>query len=113
MDEHRQGADSFQGLPLHGPPQDHRLSVSVTQHYTKLTSTSTHWKVRRSIAIGRRWSVPVAPGACIRLASITTKRRSGGKVATAAMGDLRRNSACIHGPQARKRSATAWSVIDS
>src|SRR5712691_10864309 len=61
MDEHRQGADSFPGLPLHGTPQDHRLSVSITQHYTKLTSTSTHWKVRRSIAIGRQWSAPFCP----------------------------------------------------
>jgi hypothetical protein len=31
----------------------------------------------------------------------------------AAMGHICRSSACTHGPQARKRSATDWSVMDS
>src|SRR5215468_10105331 len=44
---------------------------------------------------------------------MTTKRRPGGSVSTADMGSMRRSNACTHGPQARKRSATAWSVIDS
>jgi hypothetical protein len=35
LDEHWQGADGFQGLPLQGLPQDHRLSVRITQNYTK------------------------------------------------------------------------------
>ena len=28
------------------------------------------------------------------------------------MGRIRRRSACTHGPQVRKRSATAWSVME-
>ena len=59
------------------------------------------------------WSVPVAPGACIVLASMTTKRRPAGRVSTGGMGRIRRRSAVTHGPQARKRAATAWSVMDS
>src|SRR5262249_20022026 len=44
---------------------------------------------------------------------MTTKRSPAGSVSTADSGSIRRNMACTHGPQARKRSATAWSVIDS
>src|SRR5215468_11419525 len=44
---------------------------------------------------------------------MTTKRRPAGRGATAAMGTICRSIACTHGPQARKRSATDWSVMDS
>src|SRR5215831_9470996 len=47
------------------------------------------------------------------LASITTKRSPCGRVSTADRGSMRRSIAFTHGPQARKRSATAWSVMDS
>ena len=57
--------------------------------------------------------MPVAPGACILLASRTTKRHPVGSVSTGDSDSIRRSIACTHGPQARKRSATAWSVMAS
>src|SRR5215472_491707 len=47
------------------------------------------------------------------LASMTTKRRPAGSVSPWVSGSIRRSSACTHGPHARKRSATAWSVMVS
>ena len=47
------------------------------------------------------------------LASMTTKRRPADRGSRAAMGSIRRSIALTHGPQARKRSATDWSVMDS
>src|SRR2546426_5648684 len=44
---------------------------------------------------------------------MTTKRSPAGSVSAADMGSIRLNMACTHGPQARKRSATDWSVMDS
>src|SRR5262249_49248607 len=44
---------------------------------------------------------------------MTTKRRPWGRVCTAGMGSMHRSRAFTHGPQARKRSATDWSVMDS
>src|SRR3989442_3010204 len=43
-----------------------------------------------------------------------TKRRSlAGSLSTADRGSIRLSMACTQGPQARKRSATDWSVMDS
>src|SRR4029434_3169093 len=42
---------------------------------------------------------------------MTTKRRPAGRGSMAAMGNICRSIACTHGPQARKRSATDWSVM--
>src|SRR5712664_1232251 len=44
---------------------------------------------------------------------MTTKRNPVGSVPTEDSGSIRRSIACTHGPQARKRSATDWSVMDS
>src|SRR2546422_8031039 len=44
---------------------------------------------------------------------MTTKRSPSGSVSTADMGSIRLSMACTQGPQARKRSATDWSVMDS
>src|SRR4029453_7692542 len=44
---------------------------------------------------------------------MTTKRSPAGSVFTEDSGSIRRNRACTPGPKGRKRSATAWSVIDS
>src|SRR5437867_5083157 len=44
---------------------------------------------------------------------MTTKRCPAGSVSPWASGSIRRNSACTHRPHARKRSATAWSVMAS
>src|SRR5712692_6693254 len=44
---------------------------------------------------------------------MTTKRSPWGRDSTADRGSIRRSIAFTHGPQARKRSATAWSVMDS
>src|SRR4029453_15226338 len=44
---------------------------------------------------------------------MTTKRRPWGSGCTGGMGSMRRSRAFTHGPQARKRSATDWSVMDS
>ena len=52
-------------------------------------------------------------GACTVLASMTKKRSPWGRADTADSGSMCLNVALIHGPQARKRSATDWSVMDS
>src|SRR6266436_5425703 len=44
---------------------------------------------------------------------MTTKRNPVGRVSTADRGSIRRSIAFTHGPQARNRSATDWSVMDS
>src|SRR5262247_1961812 len=44
---------------------------------------------------------------------MTTKRNPVGSVSTGDSDSIRRSIACTHGPQARKRSATAWSVMAS
>src|SRR5215813_5919172 len=44
---------------------------------------------------------------------MTTKRRPTGRGSMAARGNICRSIACTHGLQARKRSATDWSVMDS
>src|SRR6516164_4923544 len=44
---------------------------------------------------------------------MTKKRSPWGNVATADIGSICLNRALTHGPQARKRSATDWSVMDS
>lgn len=62
--------------------------------------------------VGSCRQVLVAPGACRRLASSTTKRHPVGRAAVAALGILGRSRACTHGPQARKRAAPVWSVMD-
>lgn len=86
---------------------------SVAPVWTSLTSPALHCKDTKSMALWRRWSVPVAPGACILLASIPTKRPPVGRDSVAARGSLRHSRAFPHGPQARKRSATDGSGMDS
>ena len=42
LDEHRQGAEGFQGLPLQGLPQDQRLSLRITQNDTQWIEPHNH-----------------------------------------------------------------------
>src|SRR5262249_24780599 len=44
---------------------------------------------------------------------MSTKRSPAGSGSTVDMGSIRLSIACTHGPQARMRSATDWSVMDS
>src|SRR5437660_12878878 len=60
-DDFKRQKRSHQTEPV--PPGAHVKCLSVSPVWTSLTNTSTNCKDTKSIAIWRRWSVPVAPGA--------------------------------------------------